>query len=558
VDGVEVSSISKRYVTKSEQNVGSGARPFWPPHAAERYRRAGYWRGATFGELLREWAKRYADRTAVIDDCGLLSYAELDREVDGLINGLRKLGLRCGDRVVLQLPNIVEFVLVWFALLRMGVIPVHALPGHRALEITHLARLSEAVGYIIPDQHSRFDYQSLAETVQTEVATLRHVIVAGNPGVGTGFTALADLLTHSTSESEDGPVASDIAVLLLSGGTTGIPKLIPRTHDDYAYNARASAEVCSLVDDTVYLAALPVAFNFTMSCPGILGTLGVGGTIVMASSPDPETAFRLIERERVTITAINPPLAPLWIDEAGRTGRDLSSLRLIQIGSARLADDVAFRVEPALGCTLQQVFGMAEGLLNYTRLDDSAQIRCTTQGRPLSPDDEIRVVDETGKPVPRGESGELLTRGPYTLRGYYRAAEHNTTTFTADGFYRTGDLVRQLPSGYLVVVGRVKDQINRGGEKIAATEVEGHLLAHPSVTAAALVAAPDARWGERSVAFLVCHDTPPSKSELATFLRRRGLAAYKYPDQIEILDALPLTAVGKIDKSTLRARLEPE
>jgi len=533
--------------------VAAHDRPTWPSDLAAHYRRAGHWRGRTFGDLLADWVRRRPDRTAVVDDRARLTYAELDRATDRLVGGLLRLGLRPGDRVVVQQPNTVDFVVLWFALVRVGVVPVHAQPGHRASELTHLARTSGAVACVLPDRHARFDHRQLGDAVRAQVPSVAHLIVAGEPGPGQ--VALADLASGPAADPGRGPDPGDTAVLLLSGGTTGAPKLIPRTHDDYAYNARAAAELCALGPDAVYLAVLPVAFNFTMACPGVLGTLTAGGTVVLAAGPDPGTAFPLIERERVTITALNPPLAPYWIDEAATTAHDLTSLRVVQIGSARLADEVARRVEPALGARLQQVFGMAEGLLCLTRLDDPDDLRWTTQGRPISPDDEVLVVDGDDRPVAPGEPGELLTRGPYTLRGYERAPEHKARSFTADGFYRTGDIVRALPSGHLVVAGRAKDQINRGGEKIAATEVEGHLLAHPAISGAALIGAPDPHWGERSVAFLMCRDARPGRRELAAFLRDRGVAAYKHPDQVEHLDAFPLTAVGKVDKQALRALL---
>ncbi|WP_436775932.1 (2,3-dihydroxybenzoyl)adenylate synthase [Yinghuangia sp. YIM S09857] len=529
--------------------------PGWPEESARQYRAKGYWEGRTLGDRLRDWAARHPDRTALVDGDRRWTYPALDAHVDGLVAGLLRLGLRRGDRVVVQLPNVAEFVHVWFALLRVGAIPVHALPGHRRTEIVHLVRVSGAVAYVVPDLYQRFDHRALAGEVLAEegAESLAHVIVVGEPGP---YTSLADLVEADAPAHHDPAIgAEDLAILLLSGGTTGAPKLIPRTHDDYAYNARSGAEACGLDSESVYLAILPIAFNFTLACPGVLGTLMFGGTVVLAPTPAPEAAFALIEREGVTITAINPPLVPHWFDEYAATGRDLSSLRVLQVGSARLADDVARRVEPTLGVRLQQVFGMAEGLLNYTGLDDPAALVTTTQGRPGSPDDEIRVVDENGAGVPDGQPGELLTRGPYTLRGYYRAPEHNAVSFTPDGFYRTGDLVRRLPTGHLVVVGRVKDQINRGGEKIVATEVEGHLLAHPDISSAAVVGVADEQWGERPVAFLVCRaaDTSPTVRELAAFLGERGLAAYKAPQEVVTLAAMPMTPVGKIDKKALAA-----
>lgn len=332
-----------------------------------------------------------------------------------------------------------------------------------------------------------------------------------------------------------------------------MPKLIPRTHDDYLYSVRESARICGLSQDSVYLVALPVAHNFPLSSPGTLGVLHAGGTVVLAPSPAPETVFDLVESERVTITAAVPPLALAWLRSAASTGRDLSSLQVLQVGGAKFSEEAARLVRPRLHASLQQVFGMAEGLVNYTRLDDPEDIVVGTQGRPISPDDEIRVVDQQDRDVPPGATGHLLTRGPYTIRGYYRAPEHNARAFTADGFYRTGDLVRVIDGGYLVVEGRQKDQINRGGEKIAAEEVENHLLANDAVHDVAVVSMPDEYLGERSCAFVIPRDGDrPRPIELKRFLRERGLAEYKLPDRIEVVGEFPHTPVGKVSKAELR------
>ena len=529
----------------------------WPAEDAARYRARGYWGEETFAGFLADRTARFGDRTAVVDDRVRLTYAELDSLTDRVAGGLRALGIGTGDRVLVQLPNRAEFLVAWFALQKLGAVPVHTQPGHRSSEITHLSRLSEAVAYLIPDVHNRFDHRELAAAVRAEVPTLKHVLVVGDPGEHSEFTAFADLASAQPLERRTTPSPQDVALLLLSGGTTGLPKLIPRTHADYLYNGRAAGEVCGHIGETVYLAALPVAFNYTMNCPGVLGALAVGGTAVLASNPDPSYCFDLVERERVTISAINPQLAPLWLAEREVTTADLSSLRVLQIGSARLSDDVARKVISDFpGTTLQQVFGMAEGLLCLTRIDDEPEIIATTQGRPISPADEVRVTDDDDRDVPDGEVGELLTRGPYTLRGYYRAPEHNARTFTEDGFYRTGDRVRRLRSGHLVVVGRSKDQINRGGEKIPATEVENHLQAHPGIESIALLPAPDEELGERSVAFVVpTGEKTPTRRELAAFLTERGVAAYKAPDEVRTLETMPLTPVGKMDKKVLATLL---
>ncbi|AOS63702.1 (2,3-dihydroxybenzoyl)adenylate synthase [Actinoalloteichus hymeniacidonis] len=531
-------------------------RPQWPERFARHYRSLGHWRDEVLGELPREGATRHPAAVALVDGDRRWTYRELESEVDILARSLSRLGLRQGDRVVLQLPNIAEFVLGWFALQRLGAVPVHAMPGHRRHEISHLIRLTEAVAYVIPARHARFDHRELAAEMKAEHPSLGQVIVVGDVGARPDFVpfdALHDDTAPAIAELAR-PAPEDLALLLLSGGTTGTPKLIPRTHQDYAYNARAAANISELTSDSVYLAVLPIAFNFTMSCPGILGTLQAGGTVVLAPNPSPDTVFTLIERERVTITAVTPPLVPYWLKEYTESTPDLSSLRVLQVGAARLPDDIARGIGPTLGCRLQQVFGMAEGLLNLTALDDPEDIVCSTQGRPISPEDEVLVVDDQGNPLPDGETGELLTRGPYTLRGYYRSPEHAVTHFTENGFYRTGDLVKRLPSGHLTVVGRVKDQINRGGEKIDATEVEECLLGYPGIVSAAVVAEDDDELGERSVAFVVCARDAPTARELAAFLRQHGLAAYKAPDRVVAIEQLPLTPLGKVDKRALRSR----
>ncbi|OXS36799.1 (2,3-dihydroxybenzoyl)adenylate synthase [Streptomyces sp. XY006] len=525
----------------------------WPEEAAQRYRAEGFWEGRPLDRLLRDRAETDPERVALVDGEGARwTYAELDARADRQAAGLRRLGIAAGDRVVVQLPNTDAFVVLFFALLRAGAVPVLTLPAHRESELVHVAETAGARALAIPDTHDHFDHRTLARAVRKAVPSVEHVLVAGDAAE---FTALDGVDADPVPLPVPDP--SDVAVLLLSGGTTGKPKLIPRTHDDYAYNVRASARICGFDSSTVYLVVLPTAHNFALACPGLLGTLLVGGTVVLSPTPSPEDAFALIECERVTVTAVVPPIALLWLDAVEWEEADLSSLRLLQVGGSKLGAEPASRVSPALGCALQQVFGMAEGLLNYTRLDDPPELVAHTQGRPMSPADEIRVVDEDGHDVPPGATGELLTRGPYTLRGYYRAPAHNARSFTDDGYYRTGDLVRVLPSGHLVVEGRAKDQINRGGDKISAEELENHLLAHPAVHDAAVVGMPDATMGERTCAYLVPRGpaVPPTQRELAAFLTERGVAAYKLPDRVEVTDVFPRTSVGKIDKKELGRRI---
>lgn len=528
--------------------------PTWPAEFAERYRQAGYWRGETFGGMLRERADAHPDRIALVDPAPerrTWTYRELDERADRLAAGFTARGISKGDRVVLHLPNVGEFFEVVFALFRIGALPVYALPAHRESEIGYFCAFTEAVAYVIPDRHAGFDHRALASRVKDRTPSLRHVFVVGDPGEHTALTEVP----CDPSGPLPSPEPHELAFLQLSGGTTGVPKLIPRTHDDYLYSLRGSNEICGVDADTRFLVVLPAAHNFPMSSPGWLGVLYAGGTSVLCPAPDPATAFPLAERERITMTGLVPPLALVWTEAGPGTQHDLSSLELVLVGGAKYSEEAARRLEPALGCRLMQVFGMAEGLVNYTRLDDDQETVVSTQGLPISADDEIRIVDDTGLDVAEGEFGHLLTRGPYTIRGYWRAPEHNATAFTEDGFYRTGDIVRRGASGHLVVEGRAKDQINRGGEKVAPEEVENIILAHPSVHDVSVVAVADEYLGERSLAYVILRAgaDPLKPVAIKRFVRERGVAAYKVPDLVEFVDAFPQTGIGKVSKKQLRS-----
>ena len=542
--------------------IAEGVAP-WPVDAAAGYADRGWWRGLSLGAELWAAADSRPDAVAVVDGDVRLSYRSLVARSDAAATRLADLGLVRGDRIVVQLPNCWQFVVLTLACLRAGVVPVMALPAHRRHELAYLAEHSEAAAIAVPGELRGFDHQAMAAELVAASGTLRHVLVTADelrPG-STDLTALCaepdDPAPHRARWDADEPDSREVAVFLLSGGTTGLPKLIARTHDDYAYNARASAELCGLGEDTVYLTALPASHNFPLACPGILGTLLAGGRVVLLASPEPERAFAVVAAEGVTATAAVPAVAQRWLAHAEEHGAEqVATLRLLQVGGARLADEVARRIRPVLGATLQQVFGMAEGLLNYTRLDDPDDVVCTTQGRPMSAGDEVRIVDMSDRDVPDGVPGALLTRGPYTPRGYYRAAEQNARAFTADGWYRSGDICRLTPEGNLVVEGRDKDMINRGGEKISAEEVENLVYRLPEVAQAAAVAMPDPDLGERVALYAVLRPGATlTLDDVRASLAAADVARYKWPERLEVVDELLTTKVGKIDKKALREDL---
>jgi 2,3-dihydroxybenzoate-AMP ligase len=533
----------------------------WPDDVAARYRKAGYWQGTSITAHIAEQVARRPDAEALVDGSTRLTYRQLWDRSTSCAQSLLDLPLMPGDRIVLQLPNCWEFVALTLACFRVGVIPVMALPAHRRHELTHLATLAEAVAIVVADIDRDTDLREVAQQVAAGAPSIRSVMVHGQltaepaaDAVPEHSLAAAIDTTPRFVEADYEPTGADVACLLLSGGTTGLPKLIVRTHDDYVYNILRCNEVSEFDSATVYLGTLPASHNFPLACPGILGALFAGGRAVMLPSPASERAMRTIDAEGVTAAAVVPAVAQNWI-EYQREHHTLRgrSLCVLQVGGSRMPDELAARVEPVLGARLQQVFGMAEGLINMTRLDDPEEVVLTTQGRPVSDADEIAVVDEKGEPVPDGTPGALLTRGPYTPRGYFRAPEHNSRAYTPDGWYASGDIVVRRPDGNLVVAGRDKDMINRGGEKISAEEVENFAYQIDGVEMAAAVAMPDPKLGERLCLYVTLADGHQlTLDAVVQLMNDAGVARFKLPERLVIVDHIPTTKVGKIDKKALR------
>jgi len=523
----------------------------WPDEVATRYRDLGVWRGES---LLVDLRRPATDPRplALVDAERTLTRGQLWDAVATRARGLLTCGLEPGDRMVIQLPNSTDLIITFLSCLWSGIIPVMALPGHRRAELVHIASVATARAMCVSSTPAPdIDFLELAAQVAHEVPSLEILVEDGLRCAGISLDDISLAGTGIQAEPYEA-AGSEIALFLLSGGTTGLPKLIARTHDDYAYNIRQSSAVSALGPESRYLVALPAGHNFPLGCPGILGTISHGGLVIVAASPSERGSFSLAREYRPTISAVVPAVAISWMESEARDA--LASLDVLQVGGARLNPEVAQQVKPRLGCTLQQVFGMAEGLLNYTHLDDPDTTIVASQGRKVSTLDEIAVVDDHDHPVGPGEVGELLTRGPYTIRGYFRAPEHNARSFTSDGFYRTGDLVRVDEHGNITVEGRSKDHINRGGEKISSEEIENVVLAHPHVINAAAVGMPDAKLGERICVFVETSG-PVTLEEILEIFVEKGSASFKAPERLEIVEALPLTNVGKVDKAALRGGL---
>jgi len=526
----------------------SGVVPF-PPEFAARYREKGYWRDKSLAQEFAAVFSKYAERVALIDGERQFTYRQIDALTDNLALNLLELGLKPLDRVVPTLPNAAEFVLLYFALQKIGAIPIAALVTHRYAEISQFVQLSGASTCVYPERQGDFEFEPMIQRIRDESRTLRYCI---------DLPLLQELIgrpaTLPKRRLESITIApTDPCIFQLSGGTTGIPKLIPRTHNDYVYNSKTAAPVCGVTADSVLLLALPVAHNLPLACPGIQGYFFEGGKVVLSPTTRPQDMFRLIAQHKVTHIKVVPALLIRLINDPAIGKYDLSSVRLIQSGGQRMQPEVRLRTHELIPSSfVQENFGMSEGMLFFVRLDDPQEVRLETCGRPICPDDEVLLLDDDDRPVPDGGVGELACRGPYTLRGYYGVPQYNQKQFTPDGYYRSGDLMRRHPSGNYVVEGRKKDLINRGGEKISAEEIENLILSHPAVQNVACVPVPDPTLGEKMCACLVLkRGAKLAFAELVDFLKTKEIAKFKLPERMLVLDDFPVSSFGKVSKKQL-------
>jgi 2,3-dihydroxybenzoate-AMP ligase len=533
--------------------------PF-PKEFVKRYKEKGYWVDKTLGEEFDGFTAKYADRVALACNGEYITYKEMAEKVYRLALHFIELGLRPYDRMIMQLPNELEFAYVYFAAVKIGVIPIMALPVHRDAEISFFAQFTKARVHVVPSQFKGIDHQEMSRDIRKKTPTLTLTLVSGDK-VDPDFISITSLLKDRIEDrvplsalNDYRPDPMEPGVFQLSGGTTGVPKIIPRTHNDYALMYKRTAQIIRLNENSVFGIAIPVNHNFALCSPGLQGALYCGGKVVLVPSPRTDVVFENIQKERITCMPTPPALLIRWMEAPELSQYDISSLDSVLAGGARLVAEAAKKIRPILGCDYHQNLGMSEGMLFWTERDDPEELLLNTQGAPMFEDDEVRIVDEEEKEAPFGQTGELLVRGPTTIRGYYNSPEYNRKAFTSDGFYRTGDVARMYRGRYLSVEGRIKDTINRGAEKISAEEVENHILAHPAVENCAFVAMPDRVLGEKGCAFVLTKSNQSlTLDELNRFLKDdRNISVYKLPERLELVSSFPMTEVGKIDKKELR------
>ncbi len=535
----------------------------WDEETAKKYVAKGYWTGKSLGDFIEPSVKTYPDKVAIIAEDGRkVTYAELSLKADRVALKLREMGLKQDDAVLIQLPNWPEFIIAYFGILRAGLVVTLTVPQFRSIEVRHLAKLTDAVAIIVPREFGKFNYPQMVKEIMPDVPKLKHVLVVGNPAPE-GTISLNQVMETPLEKKYPADYlaqfkqkGTDVAQILHTGGTTGLPKGVPRTHNDYILVSTTQARQLGYDKTAVGLISLPIALNASLG--RAIGFLANGGTIVLNTTTSAEALAKAIQRDKVTHILMAPTNVVDILSFPEWNKYDISSLRNIMCGVGYLAPELlkALREKMPATCKITRGYGMAEGPSIRTRLDDPFEMGFLSVGRPCCPDDEFKIIDSDSKEVPRGQQGELVTRGPHVFRGYYKNPQENALSFTNDGFFRTGDLAVQDKAGDYMITGRIKEWIRRGGMTIVPVVIEEPLLKHAKVENVAIVGMPDPRLGERTCAYI---KPKPGKTltleEVTSFLAAQGLATYKLPERLELVDVMPVTVHDKVDKKLLRQQI---
>ena len=540
-----------------------GAKPF-PPELINRYTARRWWSGIPLGQMLDRTCDLYPDKEALVAGEARLSYRQLREWTDRAAAVFLELGIRNQDRVLLQLPNWVEFVYAYYGLLKIGAVPVFCLPRFSRREMDHYREITGAKIWLGVRRFEKIDYLPLIESFQDRPGFLKHLLLANPlaeplpPGTFS-FNERLKQVDLSRPPGNDlsswSPDPNETCHLMPTGGTTDLPKLVPRTHNDFYCNVEYRAKAWQRCPRDVTLIATPLTHNMAIEV-SLNPTFLTGGKVVLIDSTGPREILEAFQRHRVTTTILVVAQLHRVLEEPDLQGYDLSSLKVIAGAGSYVPSDLIKKVYERIGCTFYNVYGSSEGPCTQTRYEDPPEIVLHSVGRPICPYDEFRVIDSAGQPLAPGQEGELVARGPCIFQGYYKSEAENKEVFTADGFYRTGDLVRFDPEGRMIITGRKKEVIIRGGENISAKEVEELVGGHPAVDLVAAVGMPDPVLGERVCAFI---KPKPGRvvtfEDVIAFLKAKSTSVLYLPERVEVVAEIPLTPVGKIDKKRLREEI---
>jgi len=532
------------------------------PAAASLYNEKRWWLGLTLGDMFDKTCDLYPRREALVGEGKRYTWSELRSLVDRLAYGLIQEGFRRGDTVLLQLPNWPEFVITYFALQKAGLVMVLLTVNHTAREIAHLAGLTQPRGWVVPNRYRKTDFLPIIQQVQTANPVLEKVILVSDIS-HEDYLNFEEMLQSDASpetirQSLQGvrPRPTDVCQILPSGGTTGLPKGAPRTHNDYICNIEYKSRAWDINPTDTCLVVATVGHNLALLVC-VTASVFNGAKMVMLDSTYPEDFCRTVEEEEVTCTGLVPTLISRIVKYKDLGNYDLASFRKVYVGAANSPPELVREVEKKTGARYINAFGMVEGPVSQSRPDDPEEVRYSTIGRPCCPYDDFVTLDVHGQKTPPGVEGELAAKGPGVFTGYLKNPQANQKEFTPDGYFRTGDLATIDENGTIRITGRIKDIIIRGGENIAARDVEDLISSCPDVEYVAAVGMPDPDLGEQVCAYIKsAKDASISYESIIEHLDRLGASKILYPARIELVEEMPLTAAGKADKKVLKKDVE--
>jgi non-ribosomal peptide synthetase component E (peptide arylation enzyme) len=526
---------------------------------AKKYNKFRWWSGLTFGDILDRAADIHPNKEAFVDRKTRLTYGEAREKTNRLAIGLMDLGIKPLDRVLIQLPNWHEFVFAYFAVQKIGAIAVLLIDRYRQFEINHLESITGATSWIVPSRHKNTDYLPIINDVLGEQPELKNVITVRGKGDIQDFLSLEKIISETPLTernlarlAERRPDPMEVAHMGPTGGTTGAPKIVPRTHNSLITGIEYCSRSWEQSNEDINLIAGPIGHDLTFT-KGFIGSIITIGKVVFLDSTDDKDICETIEREKVTSIIWVPTLAQRMLQYAGLDKYDLRSLRKMHSAGGASHPELVRGVTERLGMKFYNGYGATEGMTTITRPTDSLETICSCVGRPTCPYDTYKVIDEDGKELPPNRPGELVLKGPGVFTGYYRNPEENKKAFTGDGYFRTGDVARIDEKGYITLTGRIKEMINRGGESISATEIEKLICRHPDVAAVAVIPVPDPLMGERACACIELKAGGKlTFDEIISFLKGQKASVLQLPERIEFIVAMPYTGAQKLDKRTLR------
>jgi len=525
------------------------------PQMQRRYTAQGWWKDETFGQILRRRAALHPDRPALFDRRRRVTYGELDAMVDRVAAKLQSLGIGRGDVVTIQLPNWVEFAACFFAVERVGGVAIQISTDFRAREVAFILGFSASKAYICAERFRNFDYLPMIGAIRGELPALEHVLAIDAAG-GDGVVSLRDAVEGREklplAEAEVG--ADDVYRMAFTSGTTGNPKAVIHSPNTTLAAIRMQEEALGITERDVFLLYLPLGLNWGFLA--LLQAICVGARAVLLDRFNAKDALQLIQDERVSYIPTAPASVIAMLNDPGLAGYDTASLRIVVSGGASCPIETIREYRTKMKGRFIELYGMLEtGFHTFTRVQDDPEQVSGTVGR-AAPGMGLRLIDAEGQDVPAGSEGEVAAEGASVHLGYHNNPKANAELFTADGWFRTGDMGTLDTDGYLRIVGRTKEMINRGGKKFHPREIEEILYTHPKVLHAAIVGVPDPRLGERNTLCVI-----PRAGETVTFEDMVGMlqgevATYKLPEELLIVAELPFTPTGKLQRHELVKRVQ--